>query len=134
MPSENVELVRKVTDFFNQREVDQALELTSEDFVMDWSNSIGPLKGIYRGRDEVIGLWRTFLDAWEEIHWDPDEIVDIDDRRVMIVNRVRMRGRGSGVWVEASGVQVWTIDGGLGRSIKLYQSKPEALEALGLGK
>ncbi len=51
---------------------------------------------------------------------------------MVVVNRVRGRGRGSGVEVDATGAQLWTITGGKVRSVKLYQSKAEALEDVGL--
>ena len=35
MPQENVELVRRVNDLFNAKEVEQALDLVGEDF--DWA-------------------------------------------------------------------------------------------------
>lgn len=99
---------------------------------MDWSNSIGPLKGVYRGRQQVNELWTSSLEAWREIRWDPEEIIDVGDTRVILVNHVVMRGRGSGVEVDATGVQLWTISDGNGQRVKLYQSKDDALEAVGL--
>jgi ketosteroid isomerase-like protein len=62
----------------------------------------------------------------------PEEIIEVDEARVVVVNRVRGRGRGSGVEVDATGAQLWTITGGEIRSVKLYQSKADALEAVGL--
>jgi hypothetical protein len=66
------------------------------------------------------------------LRWDPEEIIDVDDFRVIAVNHVRMRGRESGVEVDAVGAQLWTISEGKSRRLKLYQSKAEALEAVGL--
>jgi hypothetical protein len=80
----------------------------------------------------VLKLWRSFLDVWDTVHWDPEEIIEVDDRRVVLVNHVRMRGRGSGVDVDATGAQLWTIEAGRVQRIKLYQSKSEALEAAAL--
>ena len=42
-----------------------------------------------------------------------------------------MRGKGSGVEVDATGVQLWTIVDGEARGIRLYQSKADALAAVG---
>jgi len=131
MSQENIDLVRRTIDLFNRREIGRALETAHEDFEMDWSNSIGPLKGVYRGREAVLELWEFFLEAWDEIRWDPQEIIELDETRLILVNHVRMRGRGSGVEVEATSVQLWTITDGKGRSVKLYQSKREAFEAAG---
>ncbi|MGH2966102.1 MAG: nuclear transport factor 2 family protein [Solirubrobacterales bacterium] len=132
MSQENVELVRRVFDSINRGDVDASLEEAADDLEVDWSNSIGPTKGIYRGRREVLKLWRSFLDAWDSLQWDPEEIIDVDESRVIAVNHVRMRGHGSGVDVDARGAQLWTISDGKARSLKLFQSKAEALEAAGL--
>ena len=58
----------------------------------------------------------------------------LDESRVIVVNHVRMRGRGSGLDIDAIGVQLWTIIDGKARSNKLYQSKADALEAAGLSE
>ena len=78
-------------------------------------------------------LFESFLEAWEEFRWEPQEIVEVDEARVVVVNRIRMRGRGSGVEVDATGAQLWTITGGKVRSVRIYQSKADALEDVGLG-
>jgi ketosteroid isomerase-like protein len=132
MSQENVELVRRVNDLFNAKEVEQALDLVGNDFEMDWTNSIGPLKGVYRGRRGVVELWTSFLDAWESVRWDPQEIIEVDEGQLIVINHVRMRGRGSGAEVDATAAQLWTFTDGEARRIKLYQSKAEALEAAGL--
>ena len=134
MSEESVQLVRRTIDLWNATEIDQALEELADDFEMDWSNSIGPLKGVYRGRQGVLKLWMSFLDAWDAVLWDPEEIIEVDDARVVVVNHVRMRGRGSGVDVEATGVQLWTIKAGKAQRVKLYQTKADALAAAGLSE
>jgi len=133
MSQENIELVRRTIDLFNRKEFEQATNAVCDDFEMDWSNSIGPLKGIYRGRREVLQAWRPFFDAWDAVHWDPEELIEVDEARVIVVNHVRMRGRGSGVEVDATGVQLWTIRAAKAQQVKLYQSKSDALEAVGVG-
>jgi ketosteroid isomerase-like protein len=132
MSRENVEIVRRAFESINRGDVDGALDAAADDFEVDWSNSIGPLKGIYKGKERVRGLWSAFLEAFDAVRWDPEEVIEVDESRVIAVNHVRMRGRGSGVDVEAIGVQLWTISEGEAQSIKLYQSKAEALEAVGL--
>jgi ketosteroid isomerase-like protein len=134
MSQENIEIVRTIIASINRRDLDQALVAAHEDFEADWSNSIAPHGGVYRGRERARALFEAFLEAWEEFRWDVQEIVEVDEARVVVVNRVRGRGRGSGVEVDATGAQVWTIAGGKVRSVKLYQSKADALEAVGLAR
>src|SRR5687767_5523363 len=99
---------------------------------MDWSNSIGPLRGVYRGKDQITGFMETFFEAWDELEWKLDEVTGVGQEQVLVVTRLRMRGRASGVDVRAGGAQVWTLrDGRLARA-KVYQSKADALEALGI--
>lgn len=134
MSQENVEVARRAIDLWNRGEIETALDLAHEDFKMDWSNSIGPLRGVYRGRQSVLDAWTTFRDAWDEVHWEVLESIDVDDTRAIIVTHMRLRGRGSGAEVDASGTQLWTVRDGKGQSVKLYQSKAEALEAVGLAE
>jgi ketosteroid isomerase-like protein len=131
MPRENVELVRTAFAAMSRGDIDGALALAADDLVFDWSNSIGPEKGVYRGKDQIREFWTTLYDAFEEVSWNAEEIIEVDDTRLIAVNHIRMRGRGSGVAVDAVGAQLWTIVDGEGRSIKLYQSKDDALEAVG---
>ena len=133
MSEQNLSVIHHVYEAMNAGDVDRALEVTHPEFEMDWTNSIGPQRGIYRGRDRALELWRSFQEAFEGLSWHPLEMIELDTSRVLVVNRVRMRGRGSGVGVDATGAQLWTFSDGLARRVKLYQSKQEALEAVGRG-
>jgi ketosteroid isomerase-like protein len=132
MSEENAEIVRRAFEAINLGDVDAALQDAADEFVVDWSNSTGPVKGIYKGKAKARELWGTFVEAFEELTWDAEEIIDVDESRVIAVNHVRMRGRGSGVAVDAKGVQLWTIADGEAQSVKLFQNKEDALEAAGL--
>jgi hypothetical protein len=46
----------------------------------------------------------------------------IGDDRVLVRNRAVMRGAGSGVPVEAQGVQLWSFRNGVPVEMRLYQS------------
>jgi ketosteroid isomerase-like protein len=74
--SENVEIVRATIDSLNRGDLDQALEAAHEDLEADWSNSIAPHGGVYRGRERVRELFEAFLEAWEEFRWDLQEILE----------------------------------------------------------
>jgi len=123
--------VRRIVDSFNAREIDEALQCVAEGFEMDWSSSIGALKGVYRGRGGAGTLWTLLLDVCTMVHWGPVEVIDVDDSRVIVVNRVQMWGRGT--YVDDVEVQLWTITGGKAERVKLYRSKSEALAAAGCG-
>ena len=132
MSRENVEVVRRIIDAINRRDVDAVVESATEDVVTDWSNSRGLLSGVHQGRDQAREMFEEFLEPWDSLRWEPEELIELGDERVLTVSRLQMRGRGSGVEVNASGASIWTIRDGKAAAITLYQSKDQALEAAGL--
>ena len=131
MSQENVEVVHRILDAMNRRDVDAVVESATEDVIMDWSNSRGLLGSIRQGREQARQALEEFFEPWDSLRWDPEEVVDLGDGRVLTVSRLQMRGRGSGVDVNATGASIWTIKNGKAAAIALYQSKAEALEAAG---
>jgi ketosteroid isomerase-like protein len=129
MSREDVEIVRRILDAMNRRDVEAVIESATEDVVMDWSNSRGLLSGVRQGRDQVKAAFEEFLEPWESLRWEPEELIELGDDRVLTVSTLEMRGRESGVKVNATGASIWTIRNGKAAGITLYQSKTEALEA-----
>jgi ketosteroid isomerase-like protein len=128
---ENVATVRAIWDAVNRGDLDEAFKYAPDDFVADWSSSEAPESGIYRGRDAVKARFARTREAWSEMEYFETEIIDVGDR-VVRVGGVRARGRGSGAEVSAQGAQVWTFQGETPVSVRLFQSRDEALEAVGL--
>jgi hypothetical protein len=57
------------------------MEEAADDFVMDCSNSIGPGKGIYRGKRQAQDFWANLHEAFDELRLDPEEIIEAGSRR-----------------------------------------------------
>jgi thiamine-phosphate pyrophosphorylase len=95
--------------------------------VLDWSNSIGPLRGVYRGLDEVTKLFHSFGEAWEEVHWEGTDITNFGADTIVMRTSVGVRGHGSGVETTAQGAQVWTFAGEKVTRVKMFQSHADAL-------
>jgi len=130
-----VEIVRRVWELVLQRrDFDAAAELVDEDAEFDWSDSRAPYGGVYRGHAELRAMWQHWLEAWDQWETEIVEATEVDAGTVLTVTRVRARGKGSGVPVEARGASVWTVRDGKIVRAKLFQSKPEALAAFGLGE
>lgn len=126
--------MRRAWDLVLQRrDFDAAAELIADDAAFDWSNSRAPYGGVYRGHGELRAMWMLWLEAWEEWETEVVEAIEVEAGTVLTVTRVRARGRGSGVPVEARGASLWTVRDGKIVTAKLFQSKPEALAAIGLG-
>jgi ketosteroid isomerase-like protein len=101
---------------------------------LDWTNSNAPDRGVYTGHAEWRAFLRTRDDALGERRFDSVELLTPADDTVVLIGRVRERGRASGVAVESRGAAVWTLREGKVIRFKIYQSSDEALEALGLGE
>ena len=130
MSQENIEVVRAVLDAYNRGDLEAAFEHVTDGFELDWSRSLGPLGGVYRGRQGMERLYREYAEAFTNVHIEVEEFIDAGDA-VVVPNVGRVRGR-DGIAVEARSTIVWTIRNGEAVHAGLYQHKAEALEALGL--
>jgi ketosteroid isomerase-like protein len=128
----NIEVVRKAIDAFNECDLDAALALVDSQAELDWSRSLGVEAGVYRGYDACRRFWTNLIDTFERVTVDVAELIDAGDH-VVAPNRARMWGR-DGIEVAARSVLVVTFRDGRIVRWTLYQEKPDALEAPGLGE
>jgi ketosteroid isomerase-like protein len=131
---EKVELVRRFEKCWARQDLDAALEFVHDDLEFDWSDSRGPFVGTYKGRDGLTRFWAEMLEAWEEFIPEMEEIVDCGPERLLTLDLVRARGKGSGIDMEARGAMLWTVQEGKIIRVKMFQSMDEALEAVGLSE
>jgi SnoaL-like domain len=71
------------------------------------------LETVFHGRDGYLQLWRYWLDAFEDIRWDPEEILDVGDK-LLVRTQERGHGSGSGVAVSRPVFQLFIFPTGLG--------------------
>ena len=83
MSQENVEVVSRAHEAFNLRDLDALAELAEPDWVMDWSRSIGPQRGVYQGRSGVEEWIAAISEAFESFEILPLEYVGAGDRIVV---------------------------------------------------
>ncbi len=133
MSQENVEIVRRTYDAFNRRNREGLLDLINPAFVADMSRSLGPERGIYEGVAGLSRLLDRYWDAFSEFLIEPSELIDCGNQ-VVAATRGRGIGRSSGARAEARGTQVWNLSDGSPVRWTVYQSKAEALEAVGLSE
>jgi ketosteroid isomerase-like protein len=132
MSQENVDAVRSMLDGWNRGDVDSWLASAHPE--IEWSSEIARrMQGaetMYLGRAAM----RRFWDEWHSV-WDltieASEIRDLGDT-VLVVGRMRARGKASGVDLDEAVAYVYELDGGLIRKARAYLDPSQALEALGL--
>ena len=136
MSEENVELVRRAYEAFNQGGVEAVISggFWSPEMVFDPSPTGIPGLGVYRGVDEI---GKFFEEDWfgafpfEEWEIHVEELIDHGDQ-VIAMSRQRGRGAGSGAGAELELTNLITLREGEVVRIVLYRDRDEALKAAGL--
>ena len=107
MSQENVEVVRSLADAMRRGDFAAALSVLDAD--VEWHDQAAiPGAGVHRGREAVSRHFEQWFDAWEEIEYTPEELLDRGDRVVVVIRR-RGKGKGSGVEVSDQVIHVYTV-------------------------
>ncbi len=91
------------------------------------------LETVFYGHDGYRQLWRYWLDAFEDIRWDPEEILDFGDS-VLVTTQQRGHGSASGVAVGQPVFQLFKFRRGLVIRQEDFLDRSKALEAVGLAE
>ncbi len=110
MSRSNVEVVRGVYDAFARGDVDAVFAAMEPE--VEWDEAPGmPYGGVYRGREAIMeNVFGPILQDVEGFTAEPDEILALDDRRV--VARGTHGGTGAVGPLDARFVHTWTVTGG----------------------
>jgi ketosteroid isomerase-like protein len=87
--------------------------------------------GHHHGHAGYREAWRRLLEAFEDLTWEPEELIDAGDGLIS-VTRWSGRGTGSGVPVNQLMFQVYTLRRGLVVKQEDFADRGDALEAVGL--
>ena len=85
------------------------------------------------GRDRVLQFLAEWTEAFQEPRFDLEELIDAGDR-LIVVQRLRGRLRGSNDEVEMSETHVYKTQDRQILEVWEYRTKAEALESLGLAE
>ncbi len=132
MSEENVETVLRHNEGWNRRDLTTWLALFSSDAEIDWSRSRGPLKGAYRGHDELEVFWDAFWSTFDDIQVERHGFTEVGSE-VVVPNTAHIRGR-QGIEVVARSTFVFTVKNGQITRLRLFQERADALEAVGLSE
>jgi ketosteroid isomerase-like protein len=86
------------------------------------------LERVFHGQDGYLRLWRYWLEAFEDIRWDPEEILDLGDK-LLVTTQQRGHGSGSGVAVSKPVFQLFTFRSGLVIRQEDFLDRSQALQA-----
>ena len=86
------------------------------------------LEPVFYGHEGYLRLWRYWLDAFEDIRWEPEEILDLGDA-FLVVGQQSGHGSGSGVAVSVPVFQLFRLRRGLVVRQEDFMERSKALEA-----
>ena len=96
MSQENVEIVRRVVDAVNRRDVTTLDSLWSEEG--EFNSRLAASEGhVFRGRQGIRDYFAWLDEAFEEFRSEVEEIIDAGGGGVVALLRGRIRGKASGV-------------------------------------
>ena len=141
MSRDNVEVVRRLYDELRTLTAEGTLgELSDNRALLDlldpevkWHGTIGGLaEGVVaRGREEAARFMLEDSQEWDELVFEPRDLIDAGDA-VVVLQHERRRGRQSGVELEADTAAVlWVRDGRVWRC-QGYMDQARALRSVGL--
>jgi len=92
----------------------------------------GPSPGTWTGVPAATRAWREFLSAWDEFRIEIDEYRELDDERVLALDRRVARGKTSGLEVgQTQAAGLWHVREGKVTRLVFYLDRDRALTDLG---
>ena len=138
MSGENVDVVVRLFDAVARRDSATVMSLYHPDIVWDGSRSrwaeVMSGEPRWQGHEGLRTFFRRYYETWELFEDKVGEVIDAGDEVVVIVNS-KARGRSSGVdveWRDHAGVM--SIRDGMIARVVWFESRDEALEAVGLSE
>ena len=134
MSQENVEIVRRGIEPFNQHFETREIDLSSfaPDLTVD--NRAATFDGaVYHGHDGLHEWLSLQRGMWKDQRTEPKEFIPVGTDQVVVPIRIVSTGRDD-VETVAHAVLAMTVRERKIAHIKGYQSKAEALEAVGLSE
>ena len=130
MSQENVERFHRIYEQWNERQLGP--NLLAED--VEWVN---PDDAVERGSRRGIGSFneavRSVFDAWEEVRFETERVIDRGDE-VVALGQIRGRGRAAGIEVVRPHGQIWTFRDGRATRMRWFHSHSDTLRAAGLSE
>ena len=131
MSQENLEIVRRFMAAWSDHDRAAMARDLHPDAVFHSAitNVVGQT---FEGRDQILAVFDRWDEDWSDIYWEIDELVDVDDHRVVTFHRVIATGRVTGIQTVRELGGVIELRDGLVVSQRIYLDRDEALRAAGV--
>ncbi len=131
MASEAVELVSRGYHAYESDGIEGILEFLDPE--VEWRNPPdSPIAGVFHGHDGVREWARLTEQVFAELHFQPDELIETPDGRVLALCTAHVRGRESDVVMEVPFAHVIEVRDGAAVSFRMYSQVADARAEVGL--
>jgi ketosteroid isomerase-like protein len=145
MSKANVDIVRAATEAYTHNP--QAIEHLARgelDFLawfdpeIEWDASrlagvVPDLAQVYHGHEGVQIYWRRWLEAWRDIEFDIQDVLDAGDEVLILIHNQRQWGRHTGIVSEIPPfAMIYTFRDGRVVRWRAFPDQADALKAVGL--
>ena len=130
MAQENVETVRRAVAALNERDIDGYLACCTEDVQL--FTPTAPLEGAYEGTSGIRRFLSDVQDAGPDFRLAVESLDSPAPELVVASLRATASGRTTGIDADLQITNVYELDNGRIRRVRVFQDRDEALRAAGL--
>jgi uncharacterized protein len=129
MPEDEIQALRRIYDALSRWDVDEFANDVTHDFELVLPETL-PWGGTRHGRDGVAAYATIFRDHVDGPWADADDFIDAGDV-IVVLGRLRGRGKQSGNEYEVHFAHVWTLSDGVPSRCRSYFDTAPIMAALG---
>jgi uncharacterized protein len=128
MAEGDADKLRRAYEAFNHGGVGAILERLDPEIHVRERETL-PDRATYRGREGVRKMFEVILEAFDDLQFEVEDVVEKDDHVLVVLQQV-VRGRGSGIRMVGRTVHLWEMRNGRPIALTVFGTREQALTAL----
>jgi ketosteroid isomerase-like protein len=126
---ENLEIVERAIAAVNDQDLDAYLACCTDD--VELTTPLDGLAGVYQGAEGVRRFFSELGDATPDFKIEIEHLTPVGASRVLAFMRVTATGRSTGIPTATDTGNIYDVEGGRIRRIRIFVDRDEALKAAG---
>ena len=128
MSSENLEIVQRGFEAFNERGVEGIVPMIHPEFEATTPPNLASEPDTYRGPDGIRRWFDSFDEVMDQIRWDAHGFQQVGEQ-VVVEFTLRARGKTTGLDFGQEAVMVWSLRDGKATRVELFETLDAAMAA-----
>jgi ketosteroid isomerase-like protein len=126
--SENLEIVQRGFEAFNERGVEGIVPMIHPEFEATTPPNLASEPDTYRGPDGIRRWFDSFDEVMDQIRWDAHGFQQVGEQ-VVVEFTLRARGKTTGLDFGQEAVMVWSLRDGKATRVELFETLDAAMAA-----